>query len=237
MKGTTTDLSQKIIGPEYEAFQKYLHDGRLNRYLLRSGVISLLADPFITVLTHLTGPLGFFLRRIYYAQRVKSLGKNTLIDVGVAMYGPRNIQIGEFCWIDSYTKLIAPYGHINIGKRVHVSTGVYLSGAGGINIEDYAGIAPNAIILSSTEYPVPGKRMSGPMLPLEYRGIKQGPVILKKDSFVGSNSIVMPGVVIGEGAIVAANSVANQNVAPYTIVFGNPARKIRSRSPITVPDI
>lgn len=223
--------------PDFEAIQNYLRTGHLSARLLGRSLTSVVVDPVLSILTILTGPLGFFLRQLFYRPILGKMGSNVHIDVGVFMYGCRNIQIGDFTWIDSYSKLIAPYGGISIGKRVHVSTGAYLSGAGGIVIEDYAGLAPRAIILSSTEYPVAGKRMSGPMLPIEYRGLKQGPVVLKKDSFVGSNGIIMPGVTLGEGAVVAANSIVTKDVEPFTIVSGCPARPIGHREPVTVPDL
>jgi len=52
-------------------------------------------------------------------------------------------------------------------------------------------------------------------------------VIIGKDGFIGSNSIILPGVTIGEGAVIGANSVVTKDVPPEVIVAGNPARFIR----------
>uniref|UniRef100_UPI0025B45830 acyltransferase n=1 Tax=Bacteroides acidifaciens TaxID=85831 RepID=UPI0025B45830 len=60
---------------------------------------------------------------------------------------------------------------------------------------------------------------------------KGGPVSIEDNSFVFSNSMIMPGVSIGEGAIVLTGSVVTKNVEPWTIVGGNPARKVRMRKP------
>ncbi len=49
------------------------------------------------------------------------------------------------------------------------------------------------------------------------------------DVWVGMNAMIMPGVTIGDGAIIATNSVVTKDVAPYTVVGGNPAREIRKR--------
>lgn len=57
---------------------------------------------------------------------------------------------------------------------------------------------------------------------------KPGPVI-GHDVWIGAGAVIMPGVTIGDGAIVAANSVVVKNVAPYEIVGGNPAQRIRFR--------
>lgn len=57
----------------------------------------------------------------------------------------------------------------------------------------------------------------------------KGDTVLGSDVWVGRESIIMPGVKIGDGAIVAAYSVVTKDVAPYTIVGGNPAKCIRAR--------
>ncbi|MFE4350597.1 acyltransferase [Peribacillus butanolivorans] len=54
-------------------------------------------------------------------------------------------------------------------------------------------------------------------------------VIIGNDVWIGSRVIILPGVTIGNGAILGAASVISKNVEPYTIVVGNPARKVKSR--------
>lgn len=56
-----------------------------------------------------------------------------------------------------------------------------------------------------------------------------GPVIVKDDVWIGVKAIIMSGVTINQGAIVAAGSVVTKNVVPYTIVGGNPAKEIKKR--------
>ncbi|MEK4236941.1 type B chloramphenicol O-acetyltransferase [Paenibacillus odorifer] len=57
----------------------------------------------------------------------------------------------------------------------------------------------------------------------------KGDTIIESDAWIGMNAMIMPGVKIGEGAIVAAGSVVVKDVPPYTIVGGNPAKEIRKR--------
>ena len=59
---------------------------------------------------------------------------------------------------------------------------------------------------------------------------KGTPVHIGDDVFIFSNALVMPGVTIGEGAIVLAGSVVTKDVEPWSIVGGNPAKKIRERN-------
>lgn len=57
-----------------------------------------------------------------------------------------------------------------------------------------------------------------------------GPVVVGDYAWIASHAVVLPGVTIGEGAVVAAAAVVTKDVAPYTLVGGNPARYIRDRS-------
>ncbi|ADF39638.1 virginiamycin A acetyltransferase [Priestia megaterium DSM 319] len=59
----------------------------------------------------------------------------------------------------------------------------------------------------------------------------KGDTIIGNDVWIGMDTVIMPGVNIGEGAIVAAKSVITKDVEPYTIVGGNPAQKIKERFP------
>ena len=56
---------------------------------------------------------------------------------------------------------------------------------------------------------------------------RDGDIIVDKDVWIGAGAIILPGIHIGEGAIVGAGSIVTKDVAPFTIVAGNPAKKIR----------
>ena len=57
----------------------------------------------------------------------------------------------------------------------------------------------------------------------------KGDTVIGNDVWIGQNAVILPGVHIGDGAIIGANSVVGSNVAPYTIVIGNPAKVLRKR--------
>lgn len=57
----------------------------------------------------------------------------------------------------------------------------------------------------------------------------KGPILIEDDVWIGNNSIILSGITIGKGAIIAAGSVVTKNVSPYSIVGGNPARFIKYR--------
>ena len=57
----------------------------------------------------------------------------------------------------------------------------------------------------------------------------KGDTVIGNDVWIGQNAVILPGVRIGDGAIIGANSVVGHDVAPYTIVAGNPAKVVRKR--------
>ena len=57
----------------------------------------------------------------------------------------------------------------------------------------------------------------------------KGDTVIGNDVWIGQNALILPGVHVGDGAIIGANSVVGKDVSPYTVVAGNPARVIRNR--------
>ena len=57
----------------------------------------------------------------------------------------------------------------------------------------------------------------------------KGDTVIGNDVWIGQNAVILPGVHVGDGAIIGANSVVGSDVEPYTIVAGNPAKPIRKR--------
>ena len=57
----------------------------------------------------------------------------------------------------------------------------------------------------------------------------KGDTVIGNDVWIGQNAVILPGVHIGDGVIIGANSVVGSDVAPYTVVIGNPARVLRKR--------
>ena len=57
----------------------------------------------------------------------------------------------------------------------------------------------------------------------------KGNTVIGNDVWIGQNAVILPGVRIGDGAIIGANSVVGSDVDPYTIVVGNPAKVLRKR--------
>jgi virginiamycin A acetyltransferase len=68
----------------------------------------------------------------------------------------------------------------------------------------------------------------------ELEGVIKGDTVIGNDVWIGNSAVIMPGVKIGDGAIIASHSVITKDVEPYSIVGGNPARNIRMRFDIDI---
>lgn len=110
-------------------------------------------------------------------------------------------------------------GKITIGNNCTINFGCYLDNRRGIIIGNNVGIAHNTKIYTL------GHDIDDP----EFK-TKGAQVRIEDNVFVFSNSLIMPGVTLGEGAIVLAGSVVTKNVDAWTIVGGNPARTIKQRN-------
>lgn len=110
--------------------------------------------------------------------------------------------------------------NIHIGKQVFINMGCKFQDQGGIFIEDGALIGHNVVLATLNHAMRPERR--GDMLP--------APIHIGKRVWIGSNAAVLPGVTIGDVAIVAAGAVVTRDVPENTIVGGVPARVLRHLS-------
>lgn len=236
MAGWLRRALQRCGEMEVEAFHEFVNGRSLGAKYYPYILLKSLFQFVEFLIRYIPGGVGFKLRQIYYKQVLREMGDNVLIDVGVIINGAWNISIADYVWIDTYVVLTAPIKELRIGRRTHIGPYTSMGGREEIILEDYVGISTGVHIFSGSERPVDGKRMSGPLVPEEYRGFFSAPVRLRKDSFVGAQSVVLPGVELGEGAVLGACSLANRSLPPWTIASGTPARSKGRRDPVTVPD-
>jgi virginiamycin A acetyltransferase len=105
-----------------------------------------------------------------------------------------------------------------IGKFCMIASGATFIMNGGNHLTESISAYPFAIFGNGWE-----KAMEGKSYP------SKGDTIIGNDVWVGYNATIMPGVTVGDGAIIAANAVVTKDVAPYSIVAGNPAKEIKKR--------
>lgn len=158
----------------------------------------------------------------------KSVGNNVKLSRKASIYSPGNISIGNNVRIDDFCILS---GTIIIGSNIHISAYVALYGAMGIIIEDYSGISPKSIVYSAMD-DFSGDYLIGPIHPDGTTNVAGGMVRICKYSQIGSNSVVFPNLTIGEGAVIGACSLVNHDVEDWSINYGVPSQKHKSRSKV-----
>ncbi|MGM1029656.1 MAG: DapH/DapD/GlmU-related protein [Actinomycetota bacterium] len=107
---------------------------------------------------------------------------------------------------------------IMLGERIFINAGCRFQDQGGITIGDDCLIGHNAVIATLQHDIAPARRAD--LIP--------SPVVLGRNVWLGANVTVLPGVTIGDDAVVGAGSVVTRDVPARSIVVGSPARTVRS---------
>jgi acetyltransferase-like isoleucine patch superfamily enzyme len=121
--------------------------------------------------------------------------------------------------VDVFTPIYINYGkHTKIGKNVFINFDCVFLDLGGIIIEDGVLIAPKVSLLSEGH----------PISPDERQSLVPGRIHIKRNAWIGAGATILPGVTVGENAVVAAGAVVSKDVPANTIVGGIPAKTIKS---------
>lgn len=158
----------------------------------------------------------------------KKVGKNVKISTNCTIHGFHNISIGDNVRIDGYCTIIAT-GEINIGSHIHIGSYVLLSGGDGIDLADFVGLSQGVKIYSRTD-DYGGDYLTNPMVPAKYTGVIGGKVTLGRHVIIGSGTVILPGVNIGDGSSVGAQSLVNKSLDSFGVFFGCPCKKLKARS-------
>ncbi len=169
----------------------------------------------------------------YYSQEelikfdFKSLGNNVRISKTASLDKSHQMEIGENSRIDDFCALS---GNISIGRNVHIAVHSSITASREIALlEDFSGMAFSShIFTSSDDYS--GATMTNPTVPIAFKNIEHGAVILRRHVIVGSGTMIFPGVEIAEGCAIGALSIVNKSTEPWGIYFGTPVRRIKNRS-------
>ncbi len=131
-------------------------------------------------------------------------------------------QVPFYCSVGSYTYGFNPKNvlHHSASRKERLKIGRFCS------------IAPNVMFILSSNHPYKGLStypFKVMLLDHEFEAVSKGDIVIKDDVWLGINSIILSGVTIGQGAVVAAGAVVTKDVPPYAIVGGNPAKIIKYR--------
>lgn len=157
-----------------------------------------------------------------------SLGSGVCISDKASFYNPSKISIGSYVRIDDFCVLSAGDGGIEIGSYIHIAVFSSLIGAGKICLGDFVNISSRVSIYSSND-DYSGATLTNPMIPSHFKKVETAAVKLDKHVIVGSGSVILPGVSLGEGAAIGALTLVTKDCLEFTIYSGVPAKAIKAR--------
>jgi acetyltransferase-like isoleucine patch superfamily enzyme len=124
--------------------------------------------------------------------------------------------------LDERTTVFPPF-YTNFGRFIRIGENVFINHAcsfldmGGITIEDHVLLGPKVNLITENH----------PINPADRKALICKPIRIKRNAWIGAAATILPGVTIGENAIVAAGAVVSKDVPPNTIVGGVPAKFIK----------
>jgi acetyltransferase-like isoleucine patch superfamily enzyme len=177
---------------------------------------------------------GMYLRALYYRPKLGRMEPNVFIDQNVFIAYPKGVELKEFSYIDKGVLLMSRT--TRVGRRVHIAPRVFVSGGGDFEIEDYACIATNSSIITSTEVLKDGARCSGPMVSADQRNVMRGKVLIRKDAFIGAGVTILPDVTVEAGSVAAAGITLSRSTEPWGIYLGAKVQRMADRERVRWPD-
>ncbi|MEY4761755.1 MAG: hypothetical protein RLZZ200_1611 [Pseudomonadota bacterium] len=169
------------------------------------------------------GELDARMRRVVWRALVRRLGHGLTIGRGVSMTHPETFEIGRGVFIGDQAVLQGRMdGSCVIGDRVWIGPQSYLD-ARDLVLGDHVGWGPGAKVLGAAHTGLPVD------IPIIRTDLEIAPVRVGAGADIGVGAVLLPGVTVGEGAIVGAGAVVTEDVAPFAVVAGVPARLVRQR--------
>ncbi|WP_215226563.1 acyltransferase [Echinicola shivajiensis] len=194
----------------------------------------------------------WFIRGLWKRLWFKSSSGMLLIGKGVTIRQSKYLSVGrnfiaqDNCEINCLSQKGIVFGDkVTVGSYAIIRpTNLYGGEAGvGLKVGDNSSIGPYAYIGCSGYIEIGNNVMVSPRVsiysenhnfadtnqPMIDQGVTRSYAIIEDDCWIASNSIILAGVTVGRGSVVAAGSVVTKDVPPYSVVGGNPARVIKSR--------
>ena len=162
-----------------------------------------------------------------YKLELAQVGQDVIIWPKSKIISPEVIAIGDSVIIDDFVFLMGGK-RTQIGSFVHIASFTSISGGGDLVMEDFTGLSGGVRVYTGNE-DYSGGCLTNPSVPYPYRLATRSFVYIKKHAIIGANTVILPGVVIGEGAAIGANSLVTKDCEPWKIYFGSPAKAIKTR--------
>jgi len=154
--------------------------------------------------------------------RFTSYGKRCGLESGLRVMGQPTIHLGDRVTFRRNV-MIGGEGILSVGSRTTINEDIIIACTDSVTIGSDCMLAPRVYILDVDH------EFSSKNTPIASQGYRSIPVVIEDDVWVGAYAVILRGVHIGRGAVVAAHSVVTKDVPEYTVVGGAPASVIAVR--------
>lgn len=144
--------------------------------------------------------------------------------------GIDNITFGHDIIIDDFVFIYATTP-MRFGNYVHIACFASIIGGAELVVDDFVAISHGARLLTSTD-DFKDWGFGNSTVPSRFRNVTRKPIHIGRFCIVGANSVILPGVTIGEGAMVGANSVVTRDLLPWGVYIGNKRISERNREAV-----
>lgn len=161
-------------------------------------------------------------------KRLKKCGKNVIIGKTSRIRYPELVEIGDNVIIDDFTYIST---QLKIGSYVHISSGCSIIGGkkSKVEFEDFSTLSPGVVLAAGSDDYRSG--IATPLVPMEFKAnVTCGKIKISKHCIVGSNSVVLPNVVLKTGSCLGALSLANKDLDEWYLYKGIPSTKGNKRN-------
>lgn len=202
------------------------------------------------------GALGFALRKLFFGSLFRHAGKGLLFGSNIILRhadritlgdgvvldrdcivdargaGDAGIVIGDRVIVNRGAAIQAKVGHIEIGADCNIGSQVDIVSQGPIIIEENVSIAGKAMIAGGRYVVALDEAQPGVK-----KRFTSGAIRIGRNCRIGMGAIIQDGVTLGENVVVAAGAVVFESVPADTVVWGNPARPVRTRTATDEPHV
>lgn len=155
------------------------------------------------------------------------VGDDVMIWPVAKVVSPENISIGDSVIIDDFVFIMGGEQTI-IGSFIHIASFTSITGGGKLIMEDFSAISSGCRVFTGND-DYSGGCLTGPTIPPPYREPIRSFVHLEKHALIGANTVILPGVTIGQGTTVGANSLVKSDLEPWAVYVGSPVKRIGTR--------
>ncbi len=161
--------------------------------------------------------------------RCERVGRRLVLTNGLPyIEGHLRIRLGDDVTLDGVSSLMAARVRddplLEVGSQVFLGHQLTVSVAERVTIGSHVLVSDRVMIADNDGHPLdPDRRRAG--APVAITGVR--PVTIEDDVWIGTRAVILKGVTLGRGSVVAAGAVVTRDVPPYALVAGNPARVVR----------